>query len=162
VREIGPPGINVERIADLQRLGKSVGVQFEPGDIAAKLGEIESKTPWYSNFQIAVAVGIASGAFAFLNGAAAAEMIATAIGGGVGQLLRSWLSRLQFNQYGAVAFSAVVASGVYVLLAALEGHAGIPLAHYPAGFIASVLFLVPGFPLIAALFDLLQYQTWLR
>jgi uncharacterized membrane protein YjjB (DUF3815 family) len=32
-------------------------------------------------------------------------------------------------------------------------------SHYPAGFIASVLFLVPGFPLIAALFDLLQYQT---
>ncbi len=30
---------------------------------------------------------------------------------------------------------------------------------YPAGFIASVLFLIPGFPLIAALFDLLQYQT---
>jgi uncharacterized membrane protein YjjB (DUF3815 family) len=42
---------------------------------------------------------------------------------------------------------------------AMEGYAGFELAHYPAGFIASVLFLVPGFPLIAALFDLLQYQT---
>src|SRR5882762_10822689 len=36
---------------------------------------------------------------------------------------------------------------------------GVGFAHYPAGFIASVLFLIPGFPLIAALFDLLQYQT---
>src|SRR5262249_40522987 len=32
-------------------------------------------------------------------------------------------------------------------------------APYRAGFIASVLFLIPGFPLIAALFDLLQLQT---
>src|SRR5690242_7708556 len=96
VREIGPPGINVERITDLQRLGRCIGVQSEPGDIAVKLGEIESKAPWYSNFQIAVAVGVASGAFAFLNGAAAAEMFATAIGCGVGQLSRSWLSGRQF------------------------------------------------------------------
>jgi uncharacterized membrane protein YjjB (DUF3815 family) len=55
--------------------------------------------------------------------------------------------------------SATVASAVYVLVAALAGYAGFGLAHYPAGFIASVLFLVPGFPLIAALFDLLQYDT---
>lgn len=38
-------------------------------------------------------------------------------------------------------------------------HVGLGLAHYPAGFIASVLFLIPGFPLIAGLFDLLQFQT---
>jgi uncharacterized membrane protein YjjB (DUF3815 family) len=108
---------------------------------------------------IAAAVGVASGGFAFINGAAAPEMVAAAIGGGIGQGLRSWLSRRQLNQYGAAALSAIAASGVYVLAAALAGHVGFGLAHYPAGFIASVLFLVPGFPLIAGLFDLLQYQT---
>jgi uncharacterized membrane protein YjjB (DUF3815 family) len=41
----------------------------------------------------------------------------------------------------------------------LAQHVGLGLAHYPAGFIASVLFLIPGFPLIAGLFDLLQFQT---
>jgi uncharacterized membrane protein YjjP (DUF1212 family) len=46
-----------------------------------------------------------------------------------------------------------------VLGAALAHHAGLQFAHYPAGFIASVLFLIPGFPLVAALFDLLQLQT---
>ena len=49
---------------------------------------------------------------------------------------------------------------MYVLAAVvLARTAGFGFAHYPAGFIASVLFLIPGFPLIAALFDLLQYQT---
>jgi len=41
----------------------------------------------------------------------------------------------------------------------LAQRAGVELLHYPSGFIASVLFLIPGFPLIAALFDLLQHQT---
>jgi uncharacterized membrane protein YjjB (DUF3815 family) len=53
----------------------------------------------------------------------------------------------------------MAASGLYVLAAALAGDAGLGFAHYAAGFIASVLFLIPGFPLIAALFDLLQLQT---
>src|SRR5262249_20795269 len=43
--------------------------------------------------------------------------------------------------------------------AELAEFAGLGVPRLPAGFIASVLFLVPGFPLLAGLFDLLQYQT---
>src|SRR5262249_9129949 len=72
---------------------------------------------------------------------------------------RAWLFRRHVNQYGAAALSAVAASGIYVLAAALAQRAGVALLHYPSGFLASVLFLIPGFPLIAALFDLLQHPT---
>ena len=41
----------------------------------------------------------------------------------------------------------------------LASRIGFGLVNDPAGFISSVLFLIPGFPLIAALFDLLHYQT---
>jgi len=44
-----------------------------PREIAVELAKIESKTPPYSSAQLAVAVGVASGAFAFLNGTAPAE-----------------------------------------------------------------------------------------
>jgi uncharacterized membrane protein YjjP (DUF1212 family) len=159
MREIGPPGINAWRIAELERLAKTVGPELAPRDIAVKLSEIESTMPRYSAVQIVAAVGAASGGFAFLNGAAIPELIAATIGGGVGQGVRWWLSRRQVNHYGAAAVSAVAASGVYVLAAVLARSVGVGFAHYPAGFIASVLFLIPGFPLIAALFDLLQYQT---
>ena len=159
MREIGPPGINAWRIAELEDLAKTLGPQSAPSEIAVRLAEIESTKPLYSSVQIAAAVGIASGGFAFLNGAAALEMFAAALGGGIGQWFRSWLSRRQLNQYGAVALSAVAASGVYVLGAVLARRAGLEFAHYPSGFISSVLFLIPGFPLIAGLFDLLQYQT---
>ena len=52
-----------------------------------------------------------------------------------------------------------MASGVYVGLIGLAKWSGFEIISYSTGFIASVLFLIPGFPLIAAIFDLLQYQT---
>jgi uncharacterized membrane protein YjjP (DUF1212 family) len=157
--EIGSPGVNASRIAELEQLAKAMGFGSSPSEIALTLSKIESATPCYSSAHIAAAVGVASGAFAFLNGAAAPEMIAAAIGGATGQCVRSWLLRCQLNQYGVAVLSAATASGMYVLAAALAGRVGFQFAHYPAGFIASVLFLVPGFPLIAGLFDLTQFQT---
>ena len=157
MREIGSPGINVWRIAELERLAKTAGSTLS--EIAVRLEDIEAAKPLYSSVQISAAVGVASGAFAFLNGAAAPEMISAAIGGEIGQMFRAWLSHRHVNQYGTAALSAIAASGIYVLAAALAQRAGLELLHYPSGFIASVLFLIPGFPLIAALFDLLQHQT---
>ena len=159
MREIGPPGINAWRITELEHLAKAPGLGLEPRKIAVKLSEIDATMPRYSGLKIIVAVGLASSGFAFLNGAAVPEMIAAATGGGVGQWVRLWLSRRQVNHYGVAALSAVAASGMFVLAAVLAHYVGFGFAHYPAGFIASVLFLVPGVPLIAALFDLLQYQT---
>ena len=48
---------------------------------------------------------------------------------------------------------------MYVSIAGLSGRAGWGTADHPAGFMSSVLFLVPGFPLVAALLDLLEHQT---
>jgi uncharacterized membrane protein YjjP (DUF1212 family) len=159
MREIGSPGVNVWRIGELEQLARTLTAQAAPREIAAKLAKIESISPLYSRVTIAGAVGIASAAFAYLNGAAMAEMIAAAIGGGVGQLLRSYLLRLQLNQYGMAAGSAAAACGVYLLVAALAGYLGLRLDYHSTGLIASTLFLIPGFPLIAALFDLLQNQV---
>jgi uncharacterized membrane protein YjjP (DUF1212 family) len=159
IREIRSPGINAARIAALEQLARTVEPGAAPGGVAVKLAQIESATLLYSPMQTTAAVGVASGAFAFLNGAAPPEMIATAIGGAIGQYLRSWLSRRHFNHHGVAGLSALVASTAYVLAATLMPYAGLGFAHYSVGLIASVLFLVPGFPLIAGLFDLLQYQT---
>ena len=159
VRELGPPGINVSRIGELEQLARTADLGITPADIAIALAKIESAAPQYSFVLIAAAVGLASGGFAFLSGGAAPEIFAAAIGGGSGQWLRLWLSRRRLNQYGAAALAAIMASGLYILVATAGSHLDVGFARYPAGFIASILFLVPGFPLIAGLFDLLQYQT---
>jgi len=158
-REIGPPGINAWRIGELEQLAKTVGHEPAPRAVAARLADIEAAPHLYPGLLIVAAVGMASAGFAFLNGAGAPELVAAAIAGAIGQWSRSWLSGRRLNQYAVAALCAVAASGVYVVAAALAARIGLEFARYPAGFIASVLFLVPGFPLIAALFDLLQYQT---
>lgn len=155
--EIGPPGINVWRIAELERL--AAGPSHTPSEITARIAEIQSAPPLFPRVQLVMGIGIASAAFAFLNGAAAAEMFIAGIGGALGQWSRFSLIDRHFNLYGAAALAAAVASGSYVAAAALAAHAGFGFANYPAGFVASVLFLVPGFPLIAGLFDLMQHQV---
>jgi uncharacterized membrane protein YjjP (DUF1212 family) len=159
MRAIAPPAVDAWRIAALEELARVSAPNVPPRAIEAKLTALESARPLHSRALIVGAIALASGSFAFLNGAGVVEMIATAIGGGGGQLFRFWSSRLQLNQYGIAALSAIVASGTYVLAATLADALGFGSTHYPIGFVASVLFLVPGFPLIGALFDLLQLQT---
>jgi uncharacterized membrane protein YjjP (DUF1212 family) len=159
MRAVGPTRMNASRIAALENLAKTAPPGLALREIAVELAEIESTTPRYSAVQTAAALGAVSGAFAFLNGAAPPESIAAAIGGAVGQRLRSWLSHRGLNDYGIAALSALTASAVYLLTATLMLKLGFGLAHHSVAFIASVLFLIPGFPLIAGLFDLLQHQT---
>jgi len=159
IREIGPPGVNVQRIAQLERLARTAHAGNTPAEMAAELAKIESGAHQYSSIRIAAAVGLASAGFAFINGAGLPEMLAASMGGGCGQALKSWLNHRRVNHYAVAALSAIVASGVFFLAAAAANQFGVRFAQYPAGFIASILFLVPGFPLLAGLFDLLQYQT---
>jgi uncharacterized membrane protein YjjP (DUF1212 family) len=159
VREIGLPGVNAWRLRELEQLVESTAPGCPPRTIKTKLAEIEALPPLFSNIQIVVAVSLASAAFAFLNGCPILEIVAAGIGGGTGQWARSYLSRRKLNQYGVAAICAIVAAGVYVLTATVASRAGFRFTGHPAGFISSVLFLVPGFPLVAALLDLLRHQT---
>ncbi|MDW9974376.1 threonine/serine exporter family protein [Sinorhizobium meliloti] len=159
MRDVGLPGIDVRRIGELERLANALGPVVAPHRIATQLTEIEARPPQYPGWQMAIAVGLASAGFAFLNGAALPEMATAAIGGGIGQGSRWWLTRRQLPQFSTTALAAISAAGTYVLVAALANHAGFAFSHYAAGFISTVLFLIPGVSLIAGLFDLLEHQT---
>jgi uncharacterized membrane protein YjjB (DUF3815 family) len=66
--------------------------------------------------------------------------------------------RRHLNQYAVTTLCAILASGSYCLIVAGISRQGFQPSD-AVGFISSVLFLVPGFPLVAALLDLLQHQT---
>jgi len=159
MREIGAPGINVWRIGELERLARTAEPGLAPSKIAARLDEVESAPPLYSHALLAVAIGAASGGFAFLNGTPPLEMTAAAIGGGIGQSVRSWLARRHLNQFGVAALCAIAASATYLLAVTIGRHLGLGPGRHPVGLISSALFLVPGFPLLAGLLDLLHHQT---
>jgi uncharacterized membrane protein YjjB (DUF3815 family) len=87
------------------------------------------------------------------------EVFGAALSAAIGQRFRSWISRFALNLYAVATLSAFVASGTYIVFALLAARGGFGSASHPAGLMSSVLFLVPGFPLVSALFDLLQHQT---
>ena len=159
MREVGPPAVNSSRIVSLQGIALTASPGLTPSQLAAQLAAVEAAPARYPDAMIAAAVGAACGAFAFLSGGGPLEWLGAAIGGGVGQWLRASLARRGFNQHGVTALCAITASATCALVGYLSSRFGFGSAGHPAGFISSILFLVPGFPLVAALLDLLQHQT---
>jgi uncharacterized membrane protein YjjP (DUF1212 family) len=157
--EIGPLGVDASRIGALEQLARNSRPGMTPQELATGLAAIEAAPPLYPLPATLAAVGVASGAFCYLNGGDLLEMVAAMVGGGFGQGARSLLSRRRFNQYAGTALCAILASGIYCLVVAAGSGTGFAHARQAAGFISSVLFLVPGFPLVAGLNDLLQHQT---
>jgi uncharacterized membrane protein YjjP (DUF1212 family) len=158
VRDVEIPSVNTERIGALEGLTRNMP-GMPSSAFAAKLAAIESARPRYSVVQTAAAIAVACGAFAFLNGGVWPDVAACAIGGGIGQGLRSFLHRRRFNQYAVTALTALVASGVYCVASSVAIRAGFGVGRNSVGLISSVLFLVPGFPLVTALLDQLQHET---
>jgi uncharacterized membrane protein YjjP (DUF1212 family) len=159
VCDVPVPGVNTERIGALEELANSLAPQITRREFAQKLAAIENTPPRYSILATAAAVGVACGAFDFLNGGSWPEVVTCVIAAGVGQGLRSILQRRRFNQYVVTALSALVASGVYCLASAAAIRAGFGIGGNSIGLISSILFLVPGFPLVTALLDQLQHET---
>jgi hypothetical protein len=85
---------------------------------------------------------------------------ATIIGhaAGVGGGMRAQLARRQFNHFAVAALSVVAASGTYLVASLPGARLGFAFPH-PAGFISSVLFLIPGFP---SAVSRLAYGTMVR
>ena len=159
VRDVEIPSVNTERIGALEALARTVPLDMNSREFAAKLATIESAPPRDSIAQTTLAVGAACGAFAFLNGESWVGVAACSIGGVVGQGLKSFLIRRRFNQYAVTALCAVVASALYRVAAALAHGAGFGVGRSNVGLVSSVLFLIPGFPVVTALLDQLQHET---
>jgi uncharacterized membrane protein YjjP (DUF1212 family) len=159
VNEIAPLGIDARRLGELERLARDARAGLSAAELRDKLKAITAKPPVFPLVVTATAFGVSSGAFSYLNNGGLYEIVAAFAGGAVGQLLRSLLFRRNLNQFAVTAVCAIIASGVYCLIMGSLAAAGLATPRHDAGFISSSLFLVPGFPLIAGMLDLLQHQT---
>lgn len=160
IREIVYPGVNSSRLMELHLLATAAPDGVLATDLIEGLKRIEAAVHRHSPAATSVAVGLACGAFAFLNGGALTEMVTASIAGGLGQRLRARLMHRHLSPYGTYAICGLVASTIYVMLANLLVHLGLDSeTRHAAGFVSAVLFLVPGFPMISAVLDLLQHET---
>ncbi|MDE6021763.1 MAG: threonine/serine exporter family protein [Ruminococcus sp.] len=108
----------------------------------------------YKAWQLGLAAAFACCAFTFLLGGGPAEMICAFFGAGIGNFIRKKLLENHITLFANVTVGVASACCVYVLLIKLaEILLNISNIHQ-AGYICSMLFVIPGFPLITGGLDL--------
>ena len=118
-------------------------------DVRSQLEKIAQHPHFYPRWLIAAAVGLACGGFAALFGGDIAAIACTTVGSGVGMALRLFLHKRHYVPFMfalASSFSAMMVTGLLLKI----GHSQTP----EAAMAASVLFLIPGVPLINGAADL--------
>ena len=123
-------------------------------DIHKRLDEIEEIHALYSPAKLGLAAALACCGFTFLLGGGPVEMALAFIAAGIGNLIRTKLIKHHYTLFLNIAVSVSAACftyAVFLKLAELVFH--IPKFH-EAGYICSMLFIIPGFPFITSGIDL--------
>lgn len=122
--------------------------------IHSALDKIEEIHALYSPTTLGVAAALACGAFTFLLGGGIVEMLCAFVGAGIGNFIRCKLSKHHLTLFLCIISSVSAACLTYtVLLKVLEIIFAVRLQH-EAGYICSMLFIIPGFPFITSGIDL--------
>ena len=152
-------GVNADRIDRITNyLATIEGTQVLVEDVDKALDEIERVKPLYGWLANALASGLACAAFAFLNAGGWVECSVVAIAAFIGQFLRRQMLKRHMNHFGVWMVCGGVAASAYILCVYLaQKYMGIEPTHQ-AGFISALLFLVPGFPLVTGIIDLVRHD----
>ena len=118
------------------------------------LDTIDKSGSNYAVWQLCLASGAACGAFAFLLGAGWIEMLCTFIAAAAGFLIRKILLNLSYTLFANVSAAVLTSCFTYITLMKIISMALHVPADYRAGYICSILFIVPGFPLITGGIDI--------
>ena len=122
--------------------------------IHSALDKIEEIHGLYTPPKLAIAAALACGAFTFLLGGGLVEMLCAFAGAGIGNYIRCKLSKHHFTLFLCIMTSVPAACLTYTgLLKLLELIFAVNLQH-EAGYICSMLFIIPGFPFITSGIDL--------
>ena len=123
-------------------------------EIHKRLDEIEKIHTLYSPVKLGLAAAFACCGFTFLLGGGPIEMLFAFIAAGVGNIVRTKLIKHHFTLFLNIAASISIACLVYAIcFNVAESVLGIAHVH-EAGYICSMLFIIPGFPFITSGIDL--------
>ena len=152
-------GVNADKIDRITNYLASIeGKQVLVEDVDKALDRIERVKPLYGWLANALASGLACAAFSFLNAGGWVECSVVAIAAFFGQFLRRQMLKRHMNHFGVWMLCGAVASAIYILCVYMaQKYLGVEPTHQ-AGFISALLFLVPGFPLVTGIIDLVRHD----
>lgn len=157
VGEVAAVGVNAARIAALEGFCAHLAGSKHPVEVvevSAALDRIERESPRFGPLLNGLWAGLACAAFCFLIGGGPYEVMGALLGAWLGQIVRRTLVHRHYNHFGVTMLAAGVACLVYLGFVESLRLIGEPVAAHQAGYVAAVLFLIPGFPLVTAGLDL--------
>lgn len=165
-------GTNAAKLDRLRHFVQHLKPHVTVEDVNAVLDRIQAFKPEYSTLANMLASGFACMCFCFLNRGGLIECIIAGIAATLGQALRKQMLHRHMNHFGVWMMCGLVAATAYIGMAAgfqafLDAmpsinQGALPVwftgsaAGYHAGIISAVLFLVPGFPLLTGMLDLVR------
>lgn len=153
--EVPDPGINADQIAALQNYSRHLPAHLSVAEVDAGLDAILHRPRRWPAAGPPIGAGLACAAFAYLNHAGVADIAAVFLAAAAGQVVRRSLHRRHVNQLAMAVLVALLSGLVFVALSRLFALVAPGLQGSPdAGLFSSILFLIPGFPLITAALEL--------
>ena len=151
MKRISPHGVNFRIVSGISHLSWNVMEEnWTVEQISEELQRLKA-LPHYPRLVVLALVGLAGASFCRIFGGGYIEMTVAFLATVAGLFIRQEAMRMKFNPYLCVFFAAFTAS----LIAGLAEHFHIG-ADPDKAFATSVLFLVPGVPLINSLTDLMD------
>ncbi len=151
LKRTSPHGVNYRIVSGISRMSwRVVQENWDLPQIKKELERLTSLTP-YPRILLLSLVGLAGASFCRLFGGDGLEMAVTFMATFIGLIVRQEATRMEFNPYLCVFFASFTSS----LLAGFFRKFGIGNTMEHA-FAASVLFLIPGVPLINCFSDLID------
>lgn len=152
-------GVNADRLDALHDVVRDLDAHTTVESLEAQLDRIEATGPRYGAVVNALASGFACAAFCFLNGGGFIECGAVLVAALIGQWVRRILLGKRFNHFLVWLLCGALASGIYIgVVSALEA-SGVADATHQGGIISAILFLIPGFPMVTAMLDLVRLDV---
>jgi len=150
IRRVVDKGINMHVVTEVQR----IMLRVEKGDLDAHQTRelLQAVKPLrYPKWQVSIMVGLSCACFAYFMGADLASCALTSVASCVALSVRQFLAQHHFNPLVNFAITAFVATSIACL------GVNSPLFQKPElAMAASVLLLIPGFPLINGLSDMVK------
>jgi uncharacterized membrane protein YjjP (DUF1212 family) len=149
-------GVNGDKLSQLELMTAELPPDSTPAQVEERLDAIDARQKLYPAWLQALVAAVACTAVAFLTNAWAVEILGVFTGAFLGQFLKAQCSKLRLNVYATTLTAALVAAFVYLGMTDLLSWLVSDTSAHGAGFVPALIFLVPGFPLVTALLDLVK------
>ncbi len=154
MRPVGPIGVNLIRTTEAVTLGERVAKgEISTGALVSEIERVRALAPPYNRWALMVAASCTAAFFSQIPGGDWGALGIAFVAAGTGQFLRSLLQSRKL----AVASVTLVCGVLSACIAAVGLRLG--LSHTAsATLMASVIYMVPGLPLINGFVDLMSHK----